>query len=346
MRIGEFLMAGLLGVAALAGVGVARAAELETFQYGRWTGTANTDDSGSFSRCAVTGRFKRASVTSGREVAAAIALDRINGWTLGFAGGDTGASPVSFRITIDGEAVIEGQPEAQADQVAVIGVPDIERFLGALRRGSTLGVAAADEHYDLALAGVARALDWVEACAKRYANFVPPGREKATADAAKLRQDIAGLMGRLLQAVEAKEVRVGPPPGIPAYPSEDKSLSWKADGMQGEIQVWAGKNAQSLADRIIGTSPGCRKRAGEVKKAPAARPPAGPKKAGKPDPIVFEVVDCDDPGGTRRIALVLMPRSQGGIYLISVQTREPGAPDKVDRLGERLVEEVRRTVLR
>ena len=81
-------------------VPIARAAELETFQYGRWTGTANTDDSGSFSRCAVTGRFKRASVTSGREVAAAIALDRINGWTLGFAGGDTGAVVLAGEVAL------------------------------------------------------------------------------------------------------------------------------------------------------------------------------------------------------------------------------------------------------
>lgn len=316
--------------------GGAVAVDLETFEYGRWTGAASTDDGGAFSRCAVTGRFRRAAATSGRDVAAAITMDRVNGWTLGFVGGAT-LNPVKERyiVTVDGEPVLEDRPDAAADQIAVIAVTDTPRFLAALRRGHTLTIAGAEDTFDLTLAGVGRALDWVEACAKRYANFVPPGREKATADAAELRQDIGRLMQALLATAEAKEFRVGPPPGIPSFPSEDKSLPWRADGLKGEIQVWAGKSARGLAERIISTSEGCKRRDASVSAKPVKR-----------DRIVFEVVDCIDAFGSRRIALVLMPRPKGGIYLISVQTKDPGAPEAVDRLGARLADAARKSLLR
>lgn len=329
------IVAAALGVT-IGSAGSAGAVDLETFEYGRWTGAASTDDAGAFSRCAVTGRFRRASLTSGRDVAAAITMDRVNGWTLGFVGGAM-LNPTKERyvVTVDGEAVLEDRPDAAADQIAVIAVTDTSRFLGALRRGHTLTIAGTNDTFDLTLAGVGRALDWVEDCAKRYATFVPRGREKATADAAELRQDIGQVMQGLLARAEAKEFRVGPPPGIPSFPSEDKSLPWRADGLKGEIQVWAGKSARGLADRIISTSEGCKRRDGTT----------GGKVA-KRDRIVFEVVDCVDAFGSRRIALVLMPRPKGGIYLISVQTKDPAEPEAVDRLGARLADAARKTLLR
>lgn len=311
-----------------------KAVDLETFAYGRWNGAASTDGSGSFARCSVNARFKRASPSSGRDVGAAITMDRSNGWTFGFAGagGSSSGSGEPVRLVVDGEKLVETVPDATADDVTLLALPDPASVFAALRKGATLTVETRDDAYDLTLAGLPRALDWVEACARRYETFVPAGREKAAAEAADLRRDIAELMHRLFETVAAKDVRVGPPPGVPAFASEDKTVPWRAEGLQGEGQVWAGKNARQLADKIISTSRGCKRR-------PATAKGAKPAKA---DPVVFAVVDCEDPVGARRIALVLMPRGKGGIYLISVHTRE-GGPDDVARLGERLAEAARKT---
>ncbi|MEJ1161295.1 hypothetical protein [Prosthecomicrobium sp. N25] len=332
--IGAAARATALVLAMVAGGGAAMAAELEAFSYGRWTGSAITDDFGSFSRCSVSGRFKRASASSGREIAAAVTMDRTSGWTLGIVGAQGGESAPaqSFRLSIDGRSVIESRPEAAGDQIAVFVLPDPPGTIDALRKGHTLTVTAEDDTYDLALAGIGRALDWVEACAKRYATFVSPGREKATSEAAVLRKDISGLMEKLFASVDAKNVRVGPPPGIPDIPSEDKTVGWRAEGLHGEGQVWSGRNARALADRIIGSTEGCKRR-------PATRKPA------KGEKVILELVDCLDPSGARRVGLVLMPRGKGGIYLISVHSRE-GSTDAVDRLGEQIAESARRTELR
>lgn len=322
----------------------AGAADVETFGYGRWNGTATTDDAGSFARCTVIARFKRASVSSNRDIGAAVTMDRVNGWTIGVVGAtsaDLATSDTPFRVEVDGTELLVGKPEVAIDQVAVLAVREPERFLAALRKGDRMTISTPADDFVLPLAGVPKALDWIEGCTKRYESFVPPGREKATADAAVLRRDIGTLMQTLLQTVDAKDIQVGPPPGTPAFPSEDKSLPWKAEGMHGEVQVWDGRDPKTLANQIIGSSSGCKRRPDAARGDPAKTA----KKKGKPDLVVFAVVDCLDEAGPRRIALVLLPRVKGGIYLISVQNREAG-PEAVDRLGERLAEAARRTVLR
>jgi hypothetical protein len=341
------LLAGLGWLVLLAGP--ALAVDLDSFTYGRWKGVAESDASGGFDRCTVLANFKRASGTSMRDVGTAIMIDKSNGWRIGFI--EPGVSVFGrgepYRLGVDGKPVLEAKPDATADQMAVLALGgDPKPLFGSLRQGNVLTVHAADELYELPLAGIGRALDWLDGCVDRYKSFVPPGREKAAAESLEVRRDIAGLMGRLLEAASARDVRIGPPAGTPEFPSEDKSVVWRAGGLEGSVQVWAGKSAKSLADDIVKSNSGCTRRPTAPAKGAPAKPPAKSAGKAKPDPVALAVVDCEDPLGARRIGLVLLPRPKGGIYQITVTARAEESPDEVDRLGEKLAEAARAVLAR
>jgi hypothetical protein len=321
------------------------AEELETFVYGRWTGTAHSDAAGGFDRCTVLANFKRASASTMRDVGAAISIDRANGWRIGFiepgvaVSGRTG----TYKMMIDGERLIEAVPDAVVDQMAALALSDPVPVFGRMRRGNVLSVDAVDEQYDLPLAGVGRALDWLEGCVTRYTAFVARGREKAAAESAEMRREIAATLSDILPLVEARDIRVGPPVGTPAFPSEDKFVTWRADAVEGAAQIWAGRSAKALAEEIVATNVNCARRNLPNPAAPA-RAEAKPSKKPKPDKVAFAVVDCDDTLGTRRVALVLWPRRKGGLYQVTVTARANETPDKVEAFATRLADAARAKV--
>jgi S1-C subfamily serine protease len=146
--------------ACLAGTALAR--EITAYKDGGWDISANTDSRGLFANCSGFSAF-------GDGISLLVVL-KTDGWALGLAKRGfrfVVDSDIHLRVSIDGQALVEGNGVAAAADFVTAELP--RSALNAFRAGHAMEIVGPDFHVNLDLAGTSRLVAVLSDCLARYA---------------------------------------------------------------------------------------------------------------------------------------------------------------------------------
>ncbi|MEM7429635.1 MAG: hypothetical protein AAF441_26480 [Pseudomonadota bacterium] len=161
----------------------ASAEKIANFSSGGWKGGAYTNrQSGNFSHCAATARYKSGvtlvfSVTGGRQ------------WYMGFARNSWGLRPGTkypVRFQVDNGPVLKAAAKAKTQKVVEVFLPPRDNLFRSFRNGGELKVLVGRKRMAFNLTGVDRMLAKLYRCATHYAKrhgndpFANTGRDPFT----------------------------------------------------------------------------------------------------------------------------------------------------------------------
>lgn len=147
---------------------------------GNWSGgTFTNDQSGDFSHCAVSARYK-SGVTMLTSVTAQYS------WMLGFSKADwklrTGET-LNLRLVFDRSTTIDVTATIKAPTLVTIAMPAQSNLINAFRQGRYLELVANDARYTFALTSTGEMLPALVECVKQSAHVRGPTAPRAPAEA-------------------------------------------------------------------------------------------------------------------------------------------------------------------